>query len=313
MGEPLVRLHDPAVPDAAPGLEAAAQLDAAVAPSSAAVSEAVAGATESPATASGPAPLATPDPAVPFGPHASETNHAIAAPDPVVPFGPDAAERNHGIGGAVVDPEGSTEDAVGPAMREEVRSQPGGAPSAVAAARTLADAPLAAPGAIQVPIPLAASGAAPSAGGVAPGPSAPPPSPAAALEATIRLGAEQGFSRARLTLRPPELGAVDVVLKAVGGGVSATVLAHTPEAARLLEASGSELRARLEAQGVQLQALTVAVAGDAAAGAGREAPGEASASRGADTSAAANQSPEPLPTTTRQIELGGGVLVDVLA
>ena len=144
----------------------------------------------------------------------------------------------------------------------------------------------------------------------------PPPSPAVSLEGTIRLAAEQGFQRARLTLQPAELGNVDVVLKASEGGVSASVLAHTPEAARLLEAAGHELRQRLGLQGVQLQSLTVAVAGDAAAGAGHQRQGEAAPNGAASQgpgSGPATDSPDQPPTPTRRIELGGGVLLDVIA
>ncbi|HVY78514.1 MAG TPA: flagellar hook-length control protein FliK, partial [Solirubrobacterales bacterium] len=157
-----------------------------------------------------------------------------------------------------------------------------------------------------------ANAPAPTAAPRTPAPSAPPPSPGASLEATIRLATDQGFSRARLTLRPAELGSVEVALEAREGGVAARVLADTPQAARLLESAGHELRQRLEAQGVRLQALTVAVAGDAAP----SSQGERRGHGGPATASAPSplpDSPDQLPTPTRQIELGGGVLVDVLA
>ena len=127
-------------------------------------------------------------------------------------------------------------------------------------------------------------------------------------------GSEEGFSHARLALRPAELGRVEVLLKTSQYGVSASVLAETPEAAQLLEGSGAELRRRLELQGVQLLDLTVSVsvAQDAPAGTGGEGrpesgPGSARAESGA--TAAGDEPTQPI----RTIELGGGVLVDVLA
>ena len=139
---------------------------------------------------------------------------------------------------------------------------------------------------------------------------APPPSPATAVEETIRLAARHGFSRARLTLRPAELGSVEVVLKASAGGVAASVLADTPEAARLLEASGGELRSRLEAQGLQLLGLSVSVSHDAPSGAG---PDSRATGGPQGPGGASGELSEPTPDPARTIELGGGVLVDVLA
>ncbi|HEX8753138.1 MAG TPA: flagellar hook-length control protein FliK, partial [Solirubrobacterales bacterium] len=136
------------------------------------------------------------------------------------------------------------------------------------------------------------------------------PSPSGALEETIKLAAQHGFSRARITLRPAELGSVSVVLKASAAGVSASVLADTPEAARLLEGSGHELRNRLEAQGLQLLGLSVSVSHDAPSGADRQ--GQAPAG-GPGPSAASPELPDENPQPVRTIELGGGVLVDVLA
>jgi flagellar hook-length control protein FliK len=142
---------------------------------------------------------------------------------------------------------------------------------------------------------------------------APVPSPAEAIEATIRLGARHGFSRARLTLRPAELGTVEVTLKTSQYGVSASVFADTPEAAHLLEGSSADLRRQLERQGVQLLDLAVSVsfstAHDPRAGSGSGGAGQSP--EGA-TGAAGELRDEPT-EPTRTIELGGGVLIDVLA
>lgn len=162
-----------------------------------------------------------------------------------------------------------------------------------------------APASVFAPTPTATTGA----------PGAPltvAPSPAAAVEATIRLAHSQAFSRARLSLKPAELGGVEIVLHRGAGGVAAAVVAETPEAARLLEASGEDLRRRLEAQGVELSVFSVSVAADDSAPGRDGTPGMAGAAgpaRGNDFGGDGAPGAQPAQT----IDLGGGVLVDVLA
>jgi flagellar hook-length control protein FliK len=137
--------------------------------------------------------------------------------------------------------------------------------------------------------------------------------PATAVEATIRLAHAQGFSRARLSLKPAELGGVEIVLHRSGEGFAAALVADTPEAARLLEAGGEDLRRRLAAHGVELGAFSVSVAADDAAPGREGAPGSPSAGAGT-TSRTSPATGDGAGTTTAQtIDLGGGVLVDVLA
>lgn len=139
-----------------------------------------------------------------------------------------------------------------------------------------------------------------------------PPSPTAAVEATIRLAHSQAFSRARLNLKPAELGGVEIVLHRGAGGVAAAVVAETPEAARLLEASGEDLRRRLEAQGVELSVFSVSVAADDSAPGRDGTPGPASGpGRASGNDFGGDGAPSAQPAQT--IDLGGGVLVDVLA
>ena len=52
--------------------------------------------------------------------------------------------------------------------------------------------------------------------------------------ATLRMAGENGFTRARVTLRPAELGGVEVFLREGSAGLTATVVAETPHAAQLL-------------------------------------------------------------------------------
>lgn len=162
--------------------------------------------------------------------------------------------------------------------------------------------------------PTPASSAPPAPAAAPAAPPAPAPAPAAAVEAVVRLAARQGFSRARLTLKPAELGSVEVLLRTSAGGVTASVLADTPEAARQLQSAAADLRHQLAGQGLELQALTISVAQDAPGGAEgrpqwRQAAPATAIAAGGDGPGVAEAQPQPI----RTIELGGGVLVDVLA
>src|SRR6201999_3290519 len=98
-------------------------------------------------------------------------------------------------------------------------------------------------------------------------PPATAPTPAAALEATLRMATEAGFNRARLTLHPEELGSVEVLLRDAGTGLTAPVLADAPHAAHLLEGSAAELQRRLAEGGLELTSLQISVGGESAGGA----------------------------------------------
>ncbi len=169
------------------------------------------------------------------------------------------------------------------------------------------------------PTPTAAPTQAPAASTTSSGnasfasPAGPAPSPAAALEATIRMAGENGYSRARVTLHPAELGGVEVLLRGGGSGLTATVVAENPHAAHLLERSANELQRRLADQGLELASLQISVGGESANGAanGREGA-NAAPGRGPGGSADETEAPAA-PEQTKTIDLGGGVLVDVLA
>jgi len=154
---------------------------------------------------------------------------------------------------------------------------------------------------------------APSANVVYSSPGAPAPSPSAALEATLRMAGENGFTRARVTLRPAELGGVEVFLREGSAGLTATVVAETPHAAQLLESTATELQRRLAAHGLELSSLQISVGGESAGAAHGGRDGQAAAR--ASGTGARGDAAEPAATAeqSQTIDLGGGVLVDVLA
>jgi flagellar hook-length control protein FliK len=186
----------------------------------------------------------------------------------------------------------------------------GRAPEAPAPARTI-PTPAAPSGVPAVSVPTTSTSSAPNVAFSSPAPAA-APLPSAALEATLRMAGENGFTRARVTLRPAQLGGVEVFLREGSAGLTATVVAETPQAAQMLESSTTELQRRLAAQGLELSSLQNSVGGESAGAAhgGRDREGGAGTTggaRGASTEAVAPAE------KTQTIDLGGGVLVDVLA
>jgi flagellar hook-length control protein FliK len=152
----------------------------------------------------------------------------------------------------------------------------------------------------------------PIASPAAPAP-APAPAPAAALEATLRMAGQGGFTRARVTLRPAELGGVEVFLREGSAGLTATVVADTPHAAQLLQSSATELQRRLAAQGLELASLQISVGGESAGAAHGGHDGRPAAQAPGTAPRDAAGEPEIAAQMTQTIDLGGGVLVDVLA
>jgi flagellar hook-length control protein FliK len=135
-----------------------------------------------------------------------------------------------------------------------------------------------------------------------------------AASALLQLAVDRGITRARIALKPVELGGVEIQLSSTAAGINARLVADSPEAARMLAQAGEELRRSLEARDVTLLSLHVSTtSGDerheaAFAGrAGQEPRDRASA--GADTA-----DPDSAPDTVHSVlELPGGLLVDVLA
>jgi flagellar hook-length control protein FliK len=139
----------------------------------------------------------------------------------------------------------------------------------------------------------------------------------------IHLASERGVQHARLNLKPVELGGIEIRLVASSAGVTAHVVADSPEAARLLQQAGDDLRRSLADNNVELLSLDVSTSDQerrdaSAAGGGFEQFGE-SGPRGRDglgRPQSAGGADTDLPTSSTQesvIELPDGVLVDVLA
>jgi flagellar hook-length control protein FliK len=129
-------------------------------------------------------------------------------------------------------------------------------------------------------------------------------------EAMLRLVARRGIAQASLSLRPAQLGAVEVRLRATSEGVMASVAADSAEAAKLLQHAEGDLRRALEDSGVRLLRLDIAWSRDARTGGG-ERDGSARQPQTPDQGAAAGDADPDAPDTA--IQLPNGVLVDVLA
>ena len=65
-----------------------------------------------------------------------------------------------------------------------------------------------------------------------------------------------------MTLRPAELGGIEIRLQSTAAGIAAQVVADSPEAARLLTQAGDDLRRALEARNVTLISLDVSTTAD---------------------------------------------------
>ena len=166
------------------------------------------------------------------------------------------------------------------------------------------------------PAAVAPQPAVPASGTAAPERTVPLHRAPAAVATLLHVAAERGITHARMALRPAELGGIEIRLQATAAGISAQVVADSPEAARLLAQAGDDLRRALEAREVTLLSLEVSTSSEER---NRESargefsdrhgdpsrPGARHAEGDAETAVAA--------TTATVIELPGGLLVDVLA
>ena len=138
----------------------------------------------------------------------------------------------------------------------------------------------------------------------------------------IQIAADRGVTHARLNLKPIELGGIEVRLKTTPQGLSAHLVADSPEAAKMLQSAAADLRRDLEARDVNLLSLDVSTSSEqqqqnpqAQAGAFTDEFGNAQTyglgrrnSRNGD--AGLTEAAVPAETT---LVLPNGVLVDVLA
>ena len=122
-----------------------------------------------------------------------------------------------------------------------------------------------------------------------------------------------GVSHARLNLRPAELGGIEIRLVSDAAGVTATVMADSPEAARLLQDAASDLRRSLERAGVQVAQLDIGTQTPAGGGPAPDGDGDGSGSRRGSGPAGAGDDAPAARTSSDTLVLPGGVLVDVLA
>jgi flagellar hook-length control protein FliK len=168
--------------------------------------------------------------------------------------------------------------------------------------------PVAAPAA-----PVVEEAPAPLPGHVAPHRAAPLHRAPAAVATLLHVAAERGITRARMALRPADLGGIEIRLQSSAAGIAAQVLADSPEAARLLAQAGDDLRRALEARDVTLLSLEVSTSAEhhQRESARGERPSD---DRTSAPTGSGHASTEPEPTTANSvIELPGGLLVDVLA
>jgi flagellar hook-length control protein FliK len=332
--------------------QAAATADAAVTAAAGATLAAPASAPAQPVIATTAQPAATAS-AQPASAQPAGTQPPAAQPQAAGPHA-DAAGADAGTGGEH-DPSGDAPlpftamprpAAEGSAPASRVPSAapvPASAPAAAvpaaqpAAAVATAEPAAAAPAPATTPSPaLPAAHAAPAeapapgqVGGPVPAPAPAPPASIAPVEhaaplhrapeaagALLALAVDRGISRARIALKPAELGGVEIQLSSTAAGVTARLVADSPEAARMLAQAGEELRRSLESRDVTLLSLQVTTtSGDErheATFAGR--PGQESGDRATDRDRDGDRTAEPTPDTVHSVlELPGGLLVDVLA
>jgi hypothetical protein len=248
------------------------------------------------------APQAGDDPAAPTTDPASSADAAAAAQS--------GTEQRRGGDAGSGDTPGDAPRAMTSPVADALRA----AAPAAAHATTPADTSAAAAATASTPAPATTATATVAA------PAAPTSSAGVPLEQaveTVRLtvsaAARNGVTRARIALRPEELGGVEVHLRHTAEGLSARVVAEVPEAAHLLAQAAGELRRTLEQQGVNVVRIDVGIAGDEAAGAGAGDREQRDARRNGGGSAAGDAPETDLPIPDRTIELPNGALVDVLA
>lgn len=108
----------------------------------------------------------------------------------------------------------------------------------------------------------------------------------AAIASLLQAAHERGIGHARINLHPTTLGRIEVHVQTTPDGVSATVVADSPEAVRLLGLARDDLRRALESPDVELLSLEISLADDPR---------------------------PPAAASSGLLELPGGLLADVLA
>ena len=194
-----------------------------------------------------------------------------------------------------------------PAATGSTPAQPKAEPQTAAPATP--SAPVTAAPVVQTPAPLT--------GQTAPHRSVPLHRAPAAVATLLHVASERGITRAKMALKPAELGGIEIRLQSTAAGVAAQIVADSPEAARLLAQAGDDLRRALEARDVNLVSLEVSTSSDQQRESARdewsEDNGDDAGLFGSPNRGGVEGDAEPTPTTHSVIELPGGLLVDVLA
>ena len=90
----------------------------------------------------------------------------------------------------------------------------------------------------------------------------------------IQLAQTKGVCHAKLHLRPAELGGIEIRLATDASGLTASVIADSPQAAAMLQGAADDLRRQLERSGVTVANLEISTAlpdaGNAGDGAGAD-------------------------------------------
>jgi flagellar hook-length control protein FliK len=180
----------------------------------------------------------------------------------------------------------------GPAPREHHAIGAEGPAPAVSAPQTSS-----APAPPAVPVPLAQT-------------AAPLHQAPRAVAQVLELALERGIAQAKLNLRPAELGGIEIRLQTSAAGVTAQVIADSPEAARLLHQAADDLRRSLERHDVTLLSLDVSTTGDGRPDASADPARERERLRSAH--GLDRKADEP-PAVLETVQLPDGLHVDVLA
>ena len=192
-------------------------------------------------------------------------------------------------------------------------------------------APVVEPAAPAAPAPTAPATSAAPQTEAAPATSAPAPVRGATtlqhlartVDAAMQMGHARGITRAKLHLHPAELGAIELHLRHTASGMTARVVADSPEAVAVLQQASSDLRRSLEQAGITLTGLDIGARADqqaeqrtfAGAFDTSSRDDDRSGARGRGTGRQNGDTAEPtLDQTIRaRLPLPGGALVDVIA
>jgi hypothetical protein len=273
-------------------------------------------------------------PAVPAGAAAAAGTPAISPTQTAAPAAeaPAAALPAGALPAADVPlPEAPAREAASPERAEPVATSHAPAPATTAgtgsetsgeqsppreqAAAKPVDAP--APSAQSAPPAQAAAAPAPSAGLPFAQRTTPLHQAPRAVAQVIRLAQERDVTHATLNLRPVELGGIEIRLQSSAAGVTAQVIADSPEAARLLQQAADDLRRSLERQDVTLLSLDVSTAGDGrpdgSAGASADLAGDRARHFAAFGGSPERAGADDAPAVVETMEIADGVHIDVLA